>query len=186
MDDAQAIARMKRGDIGGLAAVVERYQVKAVRTAYLITQDRAAADDVVQNCFLNSYRAISGFDTSRPFEAWFLRSVVNASVQAAKKNARNLSLDSDDETFETLLKDDATSPEAAAEWMEQRKAVQAALMALSPEQRATVVLRYYLDLSEAETAQKLEVAPGTIRWRLHEARKRLAVILRGDPAIQEG
>lgn len=185
MDDAQAIARMKRGDIGGLAAIVERYQVKAVRTAYLIMQDRAAAEDVVQNCFLNAYRAIGGFDASRPFEAWFLRSVVNASVQAAKKTAQNVSLEGND-AFEVLLKDDAASPEAAMEWMEQRKAVQAALAALSPEQRAAVVLRYYLDLSEAEAAQKLEVAPGTIRWRLHEARKRLAVILRSNPAIQEG
>ncbi|MBU4225438.1 MAG: hypothetical protein KKC71_06415 [Chloroflexi bacterium] len=68
MDESQAIQRLKRGDIGGLEFLVHRYQLKAVRTAYLITRDPQTAEDVVQDTFLQSYRSIARFDGTRPFE----------------------------------------------------------------------------------------------------------------------
>ena len=80
MNDLQAILRLKWGDISGLDALVERYQVRALRTAYLITQDTALAQDVVQDAFLSTYRAIRGFDLRRPFAPWFMRSVVNSAI----------------------------------------------------------------------------------------------------------
>jgi hypothetical protein len=52
MEEQEAIARLKRGDIGGLEALVRKHQVQAVRTAYLITRDRALAEDIVQTAFL--------------------------------------------------------------------------------------------------------------------------------------
>jgi len=82
LDEQEAIRRLKRGDIGGLEVLASRYQVKAVRTAYLITRDPALAEDVVQDCFVRVFHSIAGFDSARPFEPWFMRSVVNASVKS--------------------------------------------------------------------------------------------------------
>ena len=90
MDEQQAIQRLKRGDIGGLEIFVNVYQVRAVRTAYLITRDVALAEDVVQDAFLQTYRSIRHFDQDRPFGPWFMRSVVNAAVKAAQKTARQV------------------------------------------------------------------------------------------------
>ena len=67
--------------------MVSHYQVKAVRAAYLITRDRGLAKDVVQDCFLQAYRSIHRFDETRPFEPWFMRSVVNASVKMLQRSA---------------------------------------------------------------------------------------------------
>jgi RNA polymerase sigma-70 factor (ECF subfamily) len=53
----------------------------------------------------------------------------------------------------------------------------AAVQALPPDQRAAIVLRYYLDLSEAEMAERLDCPPGTVKWRLHAARQRLRTLL---------
>ena len=78
MDEKQAIQRLKIGDIGGLEFLVTRHQVKAVRTAYLITRDAALAEDIVQDSFLQAYRSIGSFDRTHPFELWFMRNVVNA------------------------------------------------------------------------------------------------------------
>lgn len=52
MDDLKAIAHLKRGDIAGLSTLVAHYQVRPVRTAYLITQNESAAQDIVQEAFL--------------------------------------------------------------------------------------------------------------------------------------
>ena len=61
MDEQQAIQRLKNGDISGLEFLVMRYQVKAVRTAYLITRDLGLAEDIVQDSFIQAFRAIHGF-----------------------------------------------------------------------------------------------------------------------------
>ena len=60
MEETLAIQRLKQGDIGGLEFLVARHQVKAVRTAYLITRDLGLAEDVVQDCFLCEFQGASG------------------------------------------------------------------------------------------------------------------------------
>ena len=50
-----SIARLKAGDIGGLAALVDAYQVQAVRTAYLIVLDRSVAEDITQSAFVRAF-----------------------------------------------------------------------------------------------------------------------------------
>jgi RNA polymerase sigma-70 factor (ECF subfamily) len=183
LDEQSAIRRLKRGDIDALAVLVRRYEVQAVRTAYLITRDRALAEDVVQNTFLRIYQRIDQFEEDRPFAPWFMRSVVNAAIQAARQQ-RDLSLDTpavetmSGITFADLLPDPAPGPDAEIERSELREAVWKALGQLSPDQRAAVVLRYFLDLSDDEMSSELDCAPSTVRWRLHTARKQLRVLLR--------
>ena len=187
MDEQTAISRLKQGDIGGLAVLVERYEVQAVRAAFLITHDRTTAEDVAQNAFLRAFQRIDQFDDSRPFAAWFMRSVVNAAIQAAGRSQQTVSLDReagnafDATTFAERLPDPRPGPADEVEMAELRATVWKALAQLSPEQRAVVVLRYYLDLSGTEIANELAVPPATIRWRLHAARKRLRGLLRGVP-----
>ena len=182
MEEQEAVARLKRGDIGGLEALVRKYQVQAVRTAYLITRDRALAEDIVQAAFLRAYERIGQFDARRPFGPWFLRSVVNDAVKAATRRERQVSLQAGSEGEEAsladLLADPGPGPDGLVEAAEIRRAVWAALGKLPPAQRAVIVLRYYLDLSEAEMADELACPPGTVKWRLHAARKRLQTLLR--------
>jgi RNA polymerase sigma-70 factor (ECF subfamily) len=182
MEEQEAIARLKRGDIGGLEALVRKYQVQAVRTAYLIIRDRALAEDIVQTAFLRAYERIGQFDAGRPFGPWFLRSVVNDAVKAAIRRKRQVSLKASPEGEETsladLLADPAPGPDDLVEAAEIRRIVWNALGKLPPAQRAAIVLRYYLDLSGAEMADELACPPGTVKWRLHAARKRLRTLLR--------
>lgn len=182
MDERRAIERLKQGDIGGLATLVRQYQTGAIQTAYLITHDLALAEDVVQDVFLQVYRSIHSFDASRPFEPWLKRSVVNAAVKACRAHEGEFSLENDPSvsgiTFEDLLPDPAPGPDDRLEAAEIEAAVEDALRRLPPEQRAAIVLRYYLDAGDDEIAAQLDCAPGTVRWRLHAARKQLGVLLR--------
>lgn len=180
MQEHEAIIRMKQGDISGLDHLVREYQVQALRTAMLITRDKALAEDVVQNAFIRAYQKIEQFDESRPFAPWFMRSVANAAVQASKKNQRTLSLSdelSDGITFEDLLADSDNKPDEQIEAKERQELIKSALDKLTPEQRAAVVMRYFLDMSEQDMSTALDTPKGTIKWRLHESRKRLRGIL---------
>ena len=182
MDEQQAIACLKQGDASGLEELVRCYQTRAVHVAYLIVQDRSMAEDVAQNAFLQAYRKIGQFDNSRPFGPWFLRSVVNAAIKAADRQKWSVSLDVDEEDaslklIEKLV-DQHPGPEEITEQIETRQQVQHALEKLSLEERAAVVLRYYLELNEDEMVEKLQRPPSTVNWWLYSAKKRLRKILR--------
>lgn len=171
-------ARLRAGDIHALTSLVIAYQHRALRTAYLITQDRAMAEDVTQSAFLRAFDYIKSFDPSRRFLPWFLRIVANLAVQAAQKQPRSISLDApasegEDLSLADLLSDDLPNPETLVEMQEREADVQRLLERLSPEQRAVIVLRYYADFSEDHMAQVLAVPAGTIKSRLHTARKHL-------------
>jgi RNA polymerase sigma-70 factor (ECF subfamily) len=177
MAERRAIERLKRGDIGGLEALVRAHQTRALRVAYLVTRDSALAEDVVQHSFLRAYERIGGFDAERPFGPWFLRSVVNEAVKAASRRERLVPLEqaADDES---ILADPGYRTDDLAERAEIRRKVWESLGKLPPAQRAVVVQRYYLGMSEAEMAEAGDAPPGTIKWRLHAARQRLSRMLR--------
>lgn len=178
MDEETAITRLRAGNVAGLEFLVLRYQVKALRVANLITRDLPLAEDVVQECFLRLLRSIRSYDSQRPFEPWFLRSVIRAAVRAAKHQARNLYVESESEEvwFESLL-GSGQSAEAQAEALEDQQRLLDALQKLSPRQRAVLVQRYYLGWSEKEMVAELGVRPGTVKWLLNAARARLRALL---------
>jgi RNA polymerase sigma-70 factor (ECF subfamily) len=178
MDEKQAIQLLKNGDISGLEFLVMCYQVKAVRTAYLITRDLGLAEDIVQDSFLQAYRAIRGFDATRPFEPWFMRSVVNASVKVVQKSARQVDVGDDaDETMFVELAARVESVEAQVESSEFQNQIWDAMQKLSPRQRAVIVQRYFLEMSEAEMAKESGTVAGTVKWMLNAARERLRGLL---------
>lgn len=178
MNEQTAIQRLKNHDIGGLELLVHKYQVKAVRTAYLITQDVGLAEDIVQDCFIQAYRAIRGFDATRPFEPWFLRSVVNAAVKMMQRSARQVEVgDEADETLLAELAEKVESVESQVESLEVQRQIWDAMKKLSPRQRAVIVQRYFLAMSEVEMAEKSGTATGTIKWLLAAARERLRGLL---------
>ena len=158
--------------------LVSRYQVKAVRAAYLITRDVGLAEDVVQDSFIRAYRAIWGFNASHPFEPWFMRSVVNAAVKVMQRSARQVEVgDEADESLFAELVSRITSVEEQVESIEIQNEIWNAMQKLSPRQRAVIVQRYFLDMSEKEMAHESGAAVGTIKWLLNAARERLRLLL---------
>jgi len=182
MDEQHAIACLKHGDLAGLEWLVEHYQVQAIHAAYLIVGDRALAEDVTQSAFLQAAEKIGQFDESRPFSPWFLRSVANAAIKTAQRQWRQVPLDvgadEDKRVLATYLKDDNPGPEALLEGEETRRAVWAALSRLKPEHRAAIILKYFLGLSDAESADQLGHPLTTVKWWLYTARNRLRDLLR--------
>ena len=180
MEEQQAIQRLKDNDIGGLEFLVMSYQVKAVRTAYLITRDIGLAEDVVQDSFLQAYRSIRGFDAARPFEPCFMRSVVNASVKMMQRSARQVEVGEDEgEPLFTELASRVESVETQVEFIEVQNQIWDAMQKLSPRQRAVIVQGYFLEMSEKEMAEESGSAVGTVKWMLNAARERLRGLL-GD------
>ncbi len=189
MEDQIAISRLKQGDPGGLETLVRDYQVRAVYTAYMILFDRSLAEEIVQTAFVRVAEKIQYFDELRPFAPWFLRIVVNEALRVSRQQRLTVSLDENpDEASLTVarwLLDPQPRPEKLVELAETRQALLNALRCLPAEQRAVVVMRYYLEMSEADMSAKLERPISTIKWRLHTARERLKTLLRASRLFED-
>lgn len=180
MENRNAIARIKQGDLTGLEPLVDRYQTQAVHAAYLIVFDTMLAEDVAQTAFVKVVERIHQFDEGRPFAPWFFRIVINDALKAAGQQQRSLSLDELEETTVQLvewLTDPSPRPEQVLEEKQVRAHILDAIRSLPPAGRAVIVMRYYLDLSEAEMSAKMDRPLSTIKWWLRDARKRLAALI---------
>jgi RNA polymerase sigma-70 factor (ECF subfamily) len=189
MDDLEAVRRLKRGDIGGLEMIVSRYQGKAIKTAYLITQDEALAQDVVQDVFVRIFHRIRRFDESLSFEPYLMRSVVNAALNAIQKEARWVHPASNDDIgeLENLISRAASlvdQVEDQVEFSQLKQKINTALSQLPARQRAVIVQRYYLEMSEKEMADALNAPSGTIKWLLNAARTRLRTLLGSERSAE--
>lgn len=181
LEEKLAIARLKQGDLDGMEVLVKRYQAQAIYTAYLIARDMKLAEDIVQDAYLRAAEKIAQFDESRSFGPWFLRSVVHASIKAAERQKRLVPLDGNgDEEISSVtrwLLDPKPGPDEIAETRETRQIVWKALGQLTPEQRAVIILRHFLEMNEKEITRQLGRPLTTIHWWLRAARNRLREIL---------
>ena len=168
----ELVERAQRGDAQAYERIVQAYQGIAFRVAYLVGGDADEAEDAVQEAFVKAYRALPRFRRGAALRPWLLQIVANEARnrrRVANRHAR-LALRS---ASEARPGEAAPSPEAAALDAETRTRLLDAVETLREEERAVVACRYFLDLSEAETAAALGIRRGTVKSRLSRALDRL-------------
>lgn len=182
LDDAELVSRAQRGEVDAYEELVRRYQGIAQRTAHLIAGGSEDAEDAAQTAFVKAYYALGRFEADRPFRPWLLRIVANEAKNRRRWMSRHATLElSEGRGAEPTA---TPSPEAAALEWERRQALLGAVNRLRHEDREVIACRYFLELSEAETAEVLGVAQGTVKSRLSRAlvRLRTAMVAAGlDP-----
>jgi RNA polymerase sigma-70 factor (ECF subfamily) len=164
MDDLTALKNCRDGDKESFRYLVERYQNQAVAHAIAVLGNREDALDAVQEAFVDAYRAIDRFDFTRRFYPWLYVLLRNRCFKMLASTGRRIT-ESAKET-EILAYQPASS-------IEETLSLEAALLALSPEDRELVTLKYLDGLSYQELAELLQIPRGTVMSRLFYARKQL-------------
>ena len=144
------------------------YQPVVYRAACLILRDPRAAEDVAQETFLRAFRAAHRIDPDSEVRAWLYRIAVNLARNQLRSRRREERALSRLDVEEVLAYDQL-------EELDAREGVGRALRRLPDRLRMPLVLRYYLDLPEREIARALGTRVSTVKSRLHEARRLLAV-----------
>jgi RNA polymerase sigma-70 factor (ECF subfamily) len=171
--DTELVARAKRGDTAAYETLVEEYQTIAFRTAYLITGSAADAEEAAQDGFVKAHRALARFREDAPFRPWLLAIVANEARNRRRSARRRAELALRAAEEELLSGGAAPSPEAAVLAAEQRRALLAAVNGLPAEDRLVVACRYFVGLTEEETASVVGRPKGTVKSRTARALERL-------------
>ncbi len=171
--DQAFIERARLGDAVAYAALVERYQDVAFRTAYIVLRDAAEAEDAAQEGFIRAFYALSRFKTGKSFRPWLLEIVANQARNQRRAGGRRVAL-----AIRAAPGDTAeSSPEMNVLDKERRQTLLDALNTLRNDDRLTVAYRYFFELSESEMAVALGCARGTVKSRLSRALDRLRLAL---------
>lgn len=172
--EAALVERARRGDSGAFEALVVSYQALAFRTAFVIAGDVADAEEAAQDAFVKAHRTLGRFRSGRPFRPWLLTIVANEARNRRRTRGRRTAL--------ALRAVDpgapADDPEAAVLASEQRERLLTAVERLRDDDRDVLACRYFLELSEEETAAALGIRRGTVKSRTHRALERLRKELR--------
>lgn len=172
--DSAIINLCRRGHPAGFARLVEAYQQRVYLTAYRFLRSREDAQDVTQEAFLRTVRAIDSLDETRPLWPWLRRVATNLSINLLQKRHPHLSLD---ELPEAALPGAGTG---APTWTHLE--LEEALDGLPPLWRMAITLRHQEDLSYDEIARLMAIPEGTVKTYLFRGRR----ALRQQLAIQEG
>ncbi|MBG0827701.1 RNA polymerase sigma factor [Planomonospora sp. ID67723] len=171
-DDDEAIARSLAGDLSAYEALVTRYSALAHRTAAMLGAGDEA-EDVVQEAFVKAYRHLATFRRDSPFRPWLLRIVANETHNLTRSRGRRAELTVRLTGLTPQGTDGAGDPEHVAVAVDRRTRLLDAVRTLPERERHAVVCRYFLQLSEAETAQVLDLPVGTVKSRTSRGLARL-------------
>ena len=176
--DGPLILRLRDGDVDALGELYERYKTSIYRTALAITRDRGAAEDVLQESFLRLFTHAHRIRTDVPVQPWLYRVAVNLSYTWVKKQ-RWQHEGVLDGVLEGLVASLHLLPEQWVERREVQETIQQAVAQLPLSHRIVVVLFYLEELSLKEIAEILDIPEGTVKSRLHYARRFLKEALEG-------
>lgn len=155
--DPRTLRRARQGDLGAFEELVRAYQADVWRFAYHFTRDRALAEDVTQEAFLRAFRFLRSFRGDSRFTSWLFRIARNCAMDALR--ARR-----------TMTDREPPAPVGPTD-PQQRIELQAALASVSEEHREAFLLVEVFGLSYREAADALGVRVGTVKSRMHRARR---------------
>lgn len=172
LDDAQLVAQAQHGDIESFEVLVRRHHTQVYRIALRMLGNSADAEDATQEIFIDTWRALPGFQGRSSFATWLYRIVIRRSLKVRRTFRPTASLGDDHEGYRT------DRPDHTLLTRETTEALNKAIAELPEEQRVALVLREFEELSYDRLAEVLGITEAAVKGRLYRARRGLMEAMR--------
>jgi RNA polymerase sigma-70 factor (ECF subfamily) len=172
--DSEIIAQAQAGDLRAFETLYRKHAQQVYRTALAILGNGQAAEEVLQDCFLRAYKHLQRLNGDPSVGPWLHRVAVNLCYSRLRRNCLALVTVSLESVSNRLFPSLGPSPEESTQHSEMRAAIQRGIASLDFKHRSVVVLYYLQEFSLEEVAYILDCPVGTVKSRLHYARKELS------------
>ena len=182
-DDMALVSRTRRGDTAAYDELVRRYQERVYATMYHMTANHEDANDLTQESFIKAFQALKTFKGDSSFYTWLYRIAVNKAINFIKQRRNRASMSLNDLDVQVEHDPDLVAlishktPRRDAALTELQEKLNAAILKLSEQHRAVVVLHDIQGMPHEEIAETLGCNVGTVRSRLFYARQQLQGLL---------
>lgn len=175
--DEQLLTEYRQGDRASFTRLMQRYQRELYHFLVRFLGDRAAAEDVFQETFLQVHQSASQFDPTRRFRPWLFTIAANKARDLIRSQARRptnplqASISSDEESgeFIDLMEAASTLPGEPMEREELQQQVQKTVMSMPEHLREILLLSYFHQFPYKQISDILDIPLGTVKSRLHAA-----------------
>jgi len=168
--DQTIIERILQGDQRAFGDLLDRYEKVVYNAAYRVLGNGPDAEDVTQTVFLKVYENLATYNPKYRFFSWLYRIAINESVNAKKRLRPSVDLSE-------VTAVESGSAETSLLDSDREEQIGQALMFLTPENRAILILRHYQEFSYREIAYIMDLTESKIKARLFSARQRLGKVL---------
>lgn len=168
------VVRAKAGDHDAFSTLAAASIGRLLAAARLILRDEDRAQDAVQDALVRAWLDIRGLRDPDRFDAWLHRLLVRGCYRAAKSDRGRRLVE-----VQLLPIDGPSAPDAQVALVT-RDQLDRAFRRLPTEQRAVLVLHHYLDMSDGEAADVLDIPLGTFKSRLNRANQALRAAVEAD------
>ncbi len=182
--DLLAVQRTLQGDSSAFSDIVNRYTHVIYPLAFRLLESREEAEDAVQEIFLNAYKSLQNFRIGARFYSWLYTIAINKIRSLLRKKHRHrktISLDADSTPEPPDQRED---PQLRVISQAEEERARKALSNLKPIYRIAFVLRFIEDMPLQDMADVLDLPIGTVKARLHRARKQMISILTEKPTTE--
>lgn len=169
-EDLELVYRCRAGERAAFEQLVDKYQRAIFSLALRMVQNQEDAEDIAQTAFLKAFERLETFNARFRFFSWLYRIAVNESLSFLEARKRLSGLEEADQIANPEQVDPAEASDLSAKMEE-------ALMQLTVDYRAVVVLKHFEGLSYEEISQILEIPEKKVKSRLFSARQILRDIL---------
>jgi RNA polymerase sigma-70 factor, ECF subfamily len=170
------LEQARRGDDDAFTRLVETYQNPVYNLCYRMLGEGTAAEDAAQETFWRAYQNLKRYDPDRSFITWLLSIAAHYCIDQQRKRRLPL-LELDEFPDLDLMDASIPNPEKEMGQNQEKEALHQLVNELSPQDRATVILKYWYDCSEEEISNMLSLTVSAVKSRLHRSRRQLAEIL---------
>jgi RNA polymerase sigma factor (sigma-70 family) len=177
--DSNLVLQAQHGDERAFAELAYAMGGRLFALAHRILRDVDLAEEATQQTIVDIWRELPTLRQAERFESWAFRMIVNACYRETRR-ARRLKA----RVHLLAVHEPEQDP---ARWVADRDELERAFRRLPVEQRAVLVLQYHLGLSMDGIADHLGIAPGTVRSRIHHAKRALRAAIEADArSVGEG
>lgn len=174
VSDADLIGRARGGDGKAFGQLVERHYDFVYRVAYRWLGIRQDAEDAAQEVCIRLAKAIRNYQGTGAFTSWLYPIALNAARDIGRRKSREAGRN-DAYGVQSRIEADGAGDDNDQDRADE---LWAAVAKLSEKQRETVLLVYGEGYSHAQAAEALGISEATVSWHIHEAKKRLRVLMR--------
>ena len=173
MTELELIRRAKAGDRPAMTELVSAHFAQVHRLALHILRNEPDAEDATQNTFVKAFANLQRFDEQRSFKPWLLRIATRESLMIQRAERTRFAF------WQRSVRDERSeeTTESIVQVREERRELWRAVNQLKTKDRLVLTLSYFMGMSEADMAVTLDIKPGTVKSRKHNALLRLRAVV---------
>ncbi len=159
------------GEQSAYEVLVRRYQSAVIASAIAVTKNHFMAEDAAQDAFVSAWMKLDTLQDPKKYASWVCRIAKNCAFNMIKRYRGFLSFDDFDNV--DVYTDHSQNPYDIYVQAEGRYEIKKSVLKLPEKVRSIVYMHYFEDLSVAEIADRMRISAGTVKWQLHDGRKRI-------------